>query len=124
PAPYFIEDKRLSLVRQMPKVRSQPSPTERLERKVGKTSLDFWDNPHPLHRDGLKKECQSNATGGWCRRFPTRVNQWLGRETHEPVQIATETPDLSSDLKRGLAYVRRTGKRRGTTRISRSGKHR
>jgi len=46
------------------------------------------------------------------RAFPSKFNRWLGNESHEPVQIATETPDLSSELKRGLAYVRRAGKRR------------
>jgi len=55
---------------------------------------------------------------------PDKLNQWLGRETREPVQIATETPDLSAELKRGLAYVRGSGKRRGITRMSRSGKRR
>ena len=43
---------------------------------------------------------------------PNKLNQWLGRVSHEPVQIATETPDLSAELKRGLAYVRSSRKRR------------
>jgi len=38
---------------------------------------------------------------------PEELNRWLGRESAgEPVQIATETTDLSSELKRGLSYVR------------------
>jgi hypothetical protein len=37
---------------------------------------------------------------------PDELNLWLGREAHgEPVHIATETKDLSTDLKRGLSYV-------------------
>jgi len=43
---------------------------------------------------------------------PDKFNLWLGREIHQPVQIATETPDLSSELRRGLTYVRGRGKRR------------
>jgi hypothetical protein len=36
------------------------------------------------------------------------LNRWLGRESAgEPVQIATETGDLSAELKRGLSYVRK-----------------
>jgi hypothetical protein len=36
------------------------------------------------------------------------LNRWLGRESAgEPVQIATETTDLTSELKRGLSYVRK-----------------
>jgi hypothetical protein len=37
---------------------------------------------------------------------PEELNKWLGRESGEPVHVATEEADLSSELKRGLAYVR------------------
>ena len=43
---------------------------------------------------------------------PNKLNLWLGRLSHEPVQIATETPDLSAELKRGLAFVRHRKKPR------------
>ena len=37
-----------------------------------------------------------------------KLNQWLGRESaDEPVQIATNTTDLSAELKRGLSFVRK-----------------
>ena len=42
---------------------------------------------------------------------PEDLNLWVGRETGEPVQVATEQSDLSAELKRGLAYVRRQKKR-------------
>src|SRR5215831_15809933 len=36
------------------------------------------------------------------------LNRWLGRESSgEPVQIATADTDLSTELKRGLAFVRK-----------------
>src|ERR1022692_2356015 len=36
------------------------------------------------------------------------LTRWLGGESRgEPVQIATETGDLSAQLKRGLSYVRK-----------------
>jgi hypothetical protein len=36
------------------------------------------------------------------------LNGWLGRESAgEPVQIATPETDLSAELKRGLAFVRK-----------------
>jgi hypothetical protein len=39
---------------------------------------------------------------------PEALNGWLGRESAgEPVQIATATTDLSSELKRGLSFVRK-----------------
>src|SRR5579864_9574843 len=41
------------------------------------------------------------------RASPEELNRWLGRETSEPVEIATESTDLSEELKRGLSYVRK-----------------
>jgi len=39
---------------------------------------------------------------------PEQLNRWLGRESAgEPVQIASDSTDLSSELKRGLSYVRK-----------------
>jgi len=43
---------------------------------------------------------------------PEELNRWLGRETSEPVEIATESSDLSAELKRGLSYVGSRGKRK------------
>jgi hypothetical protein len=41
---------------------------------------------------------------------PEELNRWLGRESAgEPVHIATESNDLSSELKRGLSFVRDRG---------------
>ena len=37
---------------------------------------------------------------------PEELNKWLGRESGEPVHVATEEADLSSELKCDLAYVR------------------
>jgi hypothetical protein len=34
------------------------------------------------------------------------LNKWLGRESGEPVHVATPESDLAAELKRGLAYVR------------------
>jgi hypothetical protein len=38
---------------------------------------------------------------------PEELNAWLGHEVAEPVQIATETADLTSELRRGLSFVRK-----------------
>ena len=41
------------------------------------------------------------------------LNRWLGREVAgEPVHITTEETNLSSELKRGLSYVRKHRGRR------------
>ena len=71
-------------------------------------------------REGLPVERKARMV----EAQPDKLNQWLGRVSHEPVHIATEALDLSSELRRGLAYVRSSGKRRGITQMTRSGKRR
>jgi hypothetical protein len=48
---------------------------------------------------------------------PEELNRWLGREVSEPVQIATEPADLTSELKRGLSFVRKHTPARRKTRV-------
>ena len=62
-------------------------------------------------REGMPVEHRGRVV----QAYPDKLNLWLGRETHEPVQIATETPDLSAELRRGLAYVRDNRRRRRKT---------
>jgi hypothetical protein len=38
------------------------------------------------------------------------LNQWLGRQSGKPVHVATDTTDLTAELKRGISFVRRTQK--------------
>jgi phage terminase Nu1 subunit (DNA packaging protein) len=38
---------------------------------------------------------------------PDEINRWLGRETSEPVHIATDSADLSAELRRGLSFVKK-----------------
>jgi hypothetical protein len=42
---------------------------------------------------------------------PEELNRWLGREMSEPVHIAIESADLSSELRRGLSYVKQHHKK-------------
>ena len=38
---------------------------------------------------------------------PEELNKWLGKESGEPVHVATNDTDLSAELKRGLSHVRK-----------------
>jgi hypothetical protein len=38
---------------------------------------------------------------------PGELNSWMEKESGKPVHVATETADLSAELKRGLSFVRR-----------------
>ena len=45
--------------------------------------------------------------GRYVTAVPEELNRWLSRESgSQPVHIATDTRDLSADLKRGLSYLR------------------
>jgi hypothetical protein len=50
----------------------------------------------PVHREGR-----------FVTTSPDEFNAWLGKESGKPVHAATETTDLTAELKRGLSYVRR-----------------
>ena len=55
-----------------------------------------WANQGmPVHREGR-----------FVSTTVDEVNAWLGRESGKPVHAATETTDLTAELKRGLSYVR------------------
>ena len=54
--------------------------------------------------------------GRFITTSPAELNRWLGRESGEPVHVATQETDLSAELKRGLAHIRQESsskKRRG-----------
>jgi hypothetical protein len=49
----------------------------------------------PLHREGQFVSTSSDE-----------LNSWLGQESGKPVHVATESTELTSELKRGLSFVR------------------
>jgi len=50
----------------------------------------------PIHRQGRFITASSDE-----------LNAWLGTEAGKPVHPATETKDLTNELKRGLSYIRK-----------------
>ena len=55
-------------------------------------------------KDGMPLE----RRGRFVTATPEELDKWLGREVGgEPVQVATPDLDLSKELKRGLAFVRK-----------------
>lgn len=84
----------------------------------------FLGQPSSTVQGWAKEGMPVERSGQMVQAFPDRLNLWLARETREPLQLATETPDLPPELRRWLACVCRSGKRQGITRMSRSGKRR
>ncbi|MGC2450246.1 MAG: hypothetical protein WA477_21535 [Candidatus Sulfotelmatobacter sp.] len=50
----------------------------------------------PVHREGRFVTTTTKA-----------LNQWLGQQSGKPVHIITDETDLTSELKRGLSFVRK-----------------
>ena len=87
----------------MPKTKPKPKPTVL---KGWKDIAQFLGQPTSTAQRWAREGMPVDRSGRMVQAIPEKLNLWLGRETHEPVQIATETPDLSAELKRGLAFVR------------------
>lgn len=83
--------------------------------KGWKEIAQFLGQPSSTAQRWAREGMPVEHSGRVVQAYPDKLNLWLGRETHEPVQIATETPDLSAELRRGLAYVRQSRKRRRKT---------
>jgi hypothetical protein len=96
----------------MAKAKSQPAVLKGWARIA-----QFLGQPSSTVQRWAKEGMPVERTGRMVEALPDKLNLWLGRETREPVQIATETRDLSTELKRGLAYVRRNRKARRKSRV-------
>ncbi|MGC2059099.1 MAG: hypothetical protein WA653_12630 [Candidatus Sulfotelmatobacter sp.] len=48
--------------------------------------------------------------GRYVIAIPAELNAWMGKESSKPVHVATESTDLSAELKRGLSFIRRKRK--------------
>ena len=70
---------------------------------------DFLGQPISVVQRWAKSGMPVNHEGRGVRASRDDLNHWLERESLEPVHIARDTGDLSSELKRGLYYVRKHG---------------
>jgi phage terminase Nu1 subunit (DNA packaging protein) len=69
---------------------------------------NFLGQPLSVAQRWAKSGMPISREGRRAQASPEELNGWLGRESNdEPVQIATESPDLSSELKRGFSFVRK-----------------
>lgn len=72
-----------------------------------KQIADFLSQPISVAERWAKSGMPVTRDGRRVQASPEELNRWLGRESAgEPVHIATETTDLTSELKRGLSFVR------------------
>lgn len=72
----------------------------------------FLGQPISVSQRWAKSGMPVTRVGQHVYASPEELNRWLGRESAEPVQIATETTDLAADLRLGLSYVRKRRQKR------------
>jgi len=85
-----------------------PKPKEETELLKGWQQIaTFLGLPITAAQRWAKSGMPVTHVGRRVQASPEELNRWLGRETSEPVEIATESADLSAELKRGLSYVRK-----------------
>jgi hypothetical protein len=69
---------------------------------------EFLGQPISVAQRWAKTGMPVTREGRFVTASPEALNQWLGRESGTgPIHVATPQTDLSAELKRGLAYVRR-----------------
>ncbi len=68
---------------------------------------DFLGEPQSVVQRWTNEGMPVHKEGRFVLTSVNELNAWLGRESGKPVHAATETKDLTLELKRGLAYVRK-----------------
>ena len=80
--------------------------------KGWKNIAEFLGQPVSVAQRWAKSGMPVAHEGRAVTATPDELNRWLGRESSgEPVTIASDESDLSADLKRGLAYLKKHPKK-------------
>lgn len=73
---------------------------------------DFLGQPVNVAQRWGREGMPVTKKGRYVTATAHELNDWLGRESSgEPVRITTGESDLAAELKRGLSYVRKEGKK-------------
>ena len=84
-----------------------PNPKKESDLKGWQQIATFLGLPVSAAQRWAKSGMPVTHVGRRVQTSSEELNRWLGRETSEPVEIATESTDLSTELKRGLSHVRK-----------------
>lgn len=84
------------------------SPSETL--KGWKEIAEFLGEPVSVVKRWRSEGMPVVEQGRLVTSSPNQLNEWMGRETGKPVHVVTAETDLASELKRGVAFVKRGAK--------------
>src|SRR5947207_633995 len=74
--------------------------------KGWKEIAEFLGEPISVVKRWAAEGMPVSTQGRFVTTTPAELNNWLSRELGKPVQVATPQADLTSELKRGIAFVR------------------
>ncbi|MGH9644310.1 MAG: hypothetical protein ACRD3Q_18050 [Terriglobales bacterium] len=89
----------------MPK-RSNKSTTQPEILKGWQQIAGFLGEPVSVIQRWAREGMPVRREGRFVSTSPDELNVWIGKESGKPVRTASETTDLTSELKRGLTYLR------------------
>ena|ERR1700728_4797171 len=91
----------------MPKRPNTSAPKKKLEALTGWNQISaFLGEPSSVVQRWASEGMPVRKEGGFVTTTPAELNAWLGKESGKPVHVATESTDLTAELKRGLSFVR------------------
>jgi hypothetical protein len=88
---------------------------------------DFLGEPTSVVQRWAAQGMPVRRQGRYVATTAEELNQWLGRESGKPVHVATDSTDLTAELKRGISFLRRNHGERSAdhpAKRERSGKQR
>jgi hypothetical protein len=98
---------RVSMPVPKPNSKKNPAPIPSASLKGWQKIAEFLGQPVSVAVRWAKTGMPVVHQGRTVTADPQKLNEWLGREAGEPVHVATDTSDLTSELKQGLSFVRK-----------------
>lgn len=75
--------------------------------KGWKQIADFLGEPTSVVQRWASTGMPVRREGRYVEATAKELNEWMGKQSGKPVHVVTDATDLGTELKRGLAYVRR-----------------
>jgi hypothetical protein len=93
--------------------RSKPKATQPQILKGWKQIATFLGQPPSVVQRWASEGMPVRRQGRFISTSPDELNSWFGKESGKPVHVVTEATDLTTELQRGLSFVKRKTSKSG-----------
>ena len=105
---FFFQRLRVRLLVMAKHVKKQASPGTDSQVLTGWQQIAaFLGHPAAVVQRWASEGMPVHREGRYVATTRADLNAWLGRQSGKPVTVATENTDLASELKRGLAFIKK-----------------